>query len=107
MSSYLLLTGATGLLGGYVLRNALMSGTPIAVIARRAAGISARHRVDSMLQHWEQRLNRWLPRPVVIEGDVSRPDLELRTTDRQWIADQCNAAIHCAASLVFRAGPSG
>lgn len=107
MSSYLLLTGATGLLGGYILRNALTSGGRIAVVARRTAGIPARARVDALLQHWERRLQRTLPRPVVLDGDLNRPDLALPASDRAWIKAHCDAALHCAASLTFLADQPG
>jgi thioester reductase-like protein len=47
--AYMLLTGATGLLGGYLLRDALRLDMPLAVVVRRTVAQSARRRIDAVL----------------------------------------------------------
>jgi thioester reductase-like protein len=97
--AYLLLTGATGLLGGYLLRDALRQNLPVVVIARRSATLSACRRIDGVLAPWER--DRALPRPVVLEGDLSQPNLGLSSTDLGWLADNCDTVVHSAASISF------
>ena len=99
--TYYLLTGASGLLGSYLLRDGLVAGRHMAVLVRPTATQSARERVDKSLAHWEKRTGRALPRPIVLEGDVCRPDLNLGAPELHWIAHHCHAIVHAAASLTF------
>jgi thioester reductase-like protein len=101
--SYYLLTGATGLLGNYLLRDLLLADTPVAVVVRPSRRQSARERVELLLADWEQRLDRSLPRPVVLEGDITETDLGLDANAVRWAAEYCSAVIHNAASLSFQA----
>lgn len=96
---YLLLTGATGLLGGYLLRDCLRQNLPVAVIVRPTPALSARRRVDQVLAPFETE--RAMPRPVVLEGDLSRPGLGLSDDDRQWLQTNCRRVLHSAASISF------
>ena len=99
--SYLLLTGATGLLGRFVLRDLLLADQRIAVLARGSVTASARHRVDALLRQWESVYGRPLPRPVVLEGNITQPLLGLDAESLHWVARHCDALIHSAASLTF------
>jgi thioester reductase-like protein len=101
--SYHLLTGATGLLGNYLVRDMLRAGRSVAVLVRASRRQTARQRVELMLADWEQRLGESLPRPVVLEGDISQADLGLDACDLRWIAEHCTGVIHNAASLTFQA----
>jgi len=99
--SYHLLTGATGLLGNYVLRDLLLHQLPVAVVVRPNRKQSARQRIESMLCQWDRHLGKALPRPVVMEGDIAQPDLGLDAVNIRWAAEYCSAVIHNAASLTF------
>jgi len=99
--TYTLLTGASGLLGSYLLRDCLLAGRRMAVLVRPTHTESARQRVDASLTRWEEQTGQILPRPVVLEGDLCRPDLGLTASDTHWIAHHCRAIIHNAASLTF------
>ena len=106
--SYHLLTGATGLLGNYLLRDLLQANVPVAVIVRSNRRQTARQRVEAAMCAWEAELGRALPRPVVLEGDISEPDLGLEPLDVRWVAEYCSTMIHNAASLTFQAtSPDG
>lgn len=107
MSDYLLLTGCTGLLGRYLLRDLLLEGRRLAVVARPSRKESAEARVEAILQMWEAQLGKPLPRPICLEGNVCEPSLGLSDQDQQWVADNCAMMMHSAASLTFHADGSG
>lgn len=98
----LLLSGATGLLGSYLVRDLLLEGRPLAVIARGDRRRSAGERIDAIVQRWEQLLGRSLGRPTVIDGDLSQPRCGLDAASLAWIGDHCEEVLHNAASLTFR-----
>ena len=100
---YLFLTGATGLLGTYLLRDLSRAGTKLAVLARPTRFASARQRIETLLARWERQAGHALPRPVVLEGDLSRPDFGLGASGVQWARRHCDAFMHNAASLTFHA----
>ena len=99
--SYHLLTGATGLLGNYLLRDLLLRDIPVAVVVRPNRKQTARQRIESALCQWDAELGRPLPRPVVLEGDIAQPDLGLDAVSIRWANEYCSAFIHNAASLTF------
>lgn len=101
--TYILLTGATGLVGRYLLRDLIQRNARVAVIARSSARLSARQRVESIMQYWEQQLGKSLPRPIVIEGDICSEGLGVSAEDSRWISENCVETIHNAAILRFDA----
>lgn len=98
---YLLLTGATGLLGRYLMRDLMGQGVQLAVLVRPSRRKSPELRVEAALRVWEERLQRQLPRPVVLSGDISEPDFGLSPEQTMWAAENCDAILHNAASLSF------
>ena len=101
---YSLVTGATGLLGTYLLRDGLLAGRHMAVLARPNRSQSARHRIETILTGWEKILGKVLPRPVVLEGDLVAEDLGLESGDLRWVSRHCTSVVHNAASLTFQGG---
>ena len=55
--NYLFLTGVTGLVGRYVLRDLLALDVPVAVICRSSVAESAQSRIESVMERWER--HRW------------------------------------------------
>ena len=104
--SYHLLTGATGLLGNYLLRDLMLAGVPVAVLVRPNRKQTARQRIEANLCAWDAEYGRSLPRPVVLEGDIAQPDLGLDAINIRWAAEYCSAVIHNAASLTFHSTSS-
>jgi len=98
---HLFITGATGMLGSYVMRDALLARLPLAVLVRPTRIQSAAERVESILQYWESQLGRYLPRPRVIEGNLHQADLALSPEHRVWVAEHCKSLLHVAASVNF------
>lgn len=99
--TYKLLTGATGLLGRYLLRDLLLHDFRVAVLVRPNRHQTAEERVDSLLAPWEEEWGRCLPRPVVLTGDMTHPLLGLGTDQRRWLRAHCDSVLHSAASLTF------
>ncbi len=98
---YLLLTGATGLVGSYLMRDLILHGRKLAVVARSCKRISAVERVEAIMQRWEYELGRNLPRPIVLEGDIAEPGFGLCDSAMQWIQSHVSEIIHNAAILKF------
>ena len=101
---YHFLTGGTGLVGAYILRDLLRSGCQVAVLARPCKKESPQQRINSILSHWEQEAGTPLPRPLIIEGDLQSNSW--REKHARWFDDHCSSVIHCAASLTFYGAPS-
>lgn len=102
---HVLLTGATGLLGRYLLRDLLAADVPVAVLVRPGSRQSPQERVDALLANWEQQTGQTLPRPVVLEGDVCEPAAGLDDASVAWVRAECDAVLHNAASLSFETAP--
>jgi thioester reductase-like protein len=96
-----LLTGATGLLGRYLLRELLLAGHQVTVLARDARGIEAVDRIRELVAFWSEELGRRLPEPAVIRGDLRAERIGLDAASRRWLASHCQRVIHAAAHLAF------
>ena len=107
MTGYLLLTGATGLLGRYLVCDLLESGNQLALLVRSSKNEKAVERIEAILQLRERETGRQLPRPVVLEGDICKPFLGLSSNDLQWVTRHCTSMLHSAASLKFHADGTG
>ena len=99
---HLLVTGATGLLGSYLVRDLLLDGQPLAVVVRRSRKESPEARVERLVARWEHELGKRLPRPRVFDGDLTKPRCGLADADLDWIGRHCCGLLHNAASLSFR-----
>lgn len=100
---YTLLTGATGLVGRYLLRDLLLKGKQLTVIVRPSKWLSERERIESILQMWEAELGQSLPRPVIFSGNLAEENLGLSKSEFLWIQSNCHEIIHNAAILKFEA----
>ncbi|MCA9078956.1 MAG: SDR family oxidoreductase [Planctomycetaceae bacterium] len=98
---YVLLTGGTGLLGRYLLKDLLQADVPLAVLVRPSRRHDPHVRVEALMRSWDNMLGRNLPRPVVLSGDICSPDLGLDPEEIKWAAENCDTILHNAASLSF------
>ncbi len=98
---YTLITGVTGLLGQYLIKDLMLQGQRLAVVVRPDRRSTANERLESIMLRWEQELDQCLPRPAVLQGDVSVDGLGLSTADQSWIRNHCDRVIHSAAVLQF------
>jgi len=99
--SHIMLTGATGLLGRYLMKDLLTRDVDMAVLVRPSRKQEPHQRIEAAMRLWEQYLERELPRPKVLCGDISSPDLCLSPEEIKWAAEHCDSLIHNAASLSF------
>ncbi len=65
-----LLTGATGLLGRYLLRDLLTFGWSTAVLVRDSRDQTGEERIRELTAWWSDALRMPLPPPVVLCGDL-------------------------------------
>ncbi|MFN9721116.1 MAG: SDR family oxidoreductase [Planctomycetota bacterium] len=98
---FLLLTGATGLLGGLVLARLLECQIPVAVMVRGNRRQSAAQRAEAVMRRLEERCERMFVRPIVIEADLCQPGLGLTPVAGDWIGRNCGSVVHSAANLLF------
>ncbi len=103
----ILLTGATGLLGRYLLRDLLASGHNVSVLIRSSPGEKASDRLDRLLDFAEESLSRKLPRPTLLDGDLNTANLGLGITERSWLARNAQAVIHSAAYVSYHPTADG
>ena len=101
----LLLTGATGFLGGELLARLLeRDERPVYALVRAGNDDEARRRLDrvveSLLGPGEHRSKR----VVAVAADIARPGLGIDPARRLWLAERIDRVIHCAASVSFTLG---
>lgn len=96
-----LLTGATGLLGRYLLRDLLRAGHPVAALVRRTPRATPEERITSLLDEGSGPLDASDKRPTVLEGDIAQPGLGLSADARRWVAHHCDRVVHNAAIVRF------
>lgn len=98
---YVLITGSTGLVGQYLVRELLAAGQRLALVVRPSKKLNAHERVEAFMQRWEAELGTPLPRPVVLVGDVCDANLGLSDESLAWVGRHCGRVIHSAAVLTF------
>lgn len=107
--TYTLLTGATGLIGRYLLKDLLLQGRPVAIILR---GTNTPQRVNDLF-HDIQSLDdvplaaNEFQKVMVLPGDLLDPNLGLSLSHRAWIASHVGDVIHCAGDVNFQSNGLG
>lgn len=106
MKKYLLVTGATGFIGQYVLRRLLLKDVPVVCIGRASGELSAKDRILNIVKQFEVEEGRELPKPIVFTGNLHSEMLGLDDNALDWFEQNCKAVLHNAASIRFHA-PDG
>ncbi len=101
MDYHILLTGATGLLGRYLLRDLLLADVDVAVLVRPSRRQSAEERVEALMGTWDQQVGRGLRRPIVLSGNICEQNLGMDDSSTTWVKEHCDTILHNAASLTF------
>lgn len=99
-----LLTGATGLVGSYLLTILLRHNHKVFVLARSNGQCSASDRVLSRLSFWDKKLLKAAKaKVIVLEGDITDQSLGLSKKTLQILQDNVEEVFHCAAETKFNA----
>jgi thioester reductase-like protein len=106
-SRWVLLTGATGFVGRYLLGELLASGRRVAVLARDAGGAPADERIRALSAQWADARADQPASPVVLTGDLRLRGLGLSAAERHWAARHVGCVVHAAADVSFRPSPDG
>ncbi|MDC8758070.1 thioester reductase domain-containing protein [Janthinobacterium fluminis] len=98
----ILLTGATGVLGGRLLQEVLSAtGAEVHCVVRAADAVEARRRIEEVLFSYDEqgalKDQAWRIRPVL--GDVSLPQFGLADAAYAELAGAVDLALHCAANV--------
>lgn len=96
-----LITGATGIMGSWVLAGALDRGYRPIVLMRDSDPAQARKRVDAVLRLVKR--DSELDKVRIVFGDVRRPALGLDPNVLQELRATLDGFIHCAACISFDA----
>ena len=91
------LTGATGLVGSYLLKILLENGHKVYALARSKNDTSAQKRVEDILNFWDENvLKTNSENLIVIEGDMTKEDLGLGRAGKE-LESEINEVFHSAA----------
>lgn len=96
-----LITGATGLVGRFVLAEMLRGGRLVAAMVRSRAAASAAQRIEESLAPFESEVA--LLRPRTIAFNLGEVGLGVSEADRSWLRSKRLGVIHSAASIRFTA----
>lgn len=91
MKKTCLLTGATGMLGSFLVTRAVAEGSSLAVLVRDKGAIKAEQRISEQVR--------------IVAGDLSLPDLGVSSEDRAWLQEHCDHVVHAGAKVTFLAQP--
>jgi thioester reductase-like protein len=97
-----LLTGATGFIGAYLLRDLIeTTGSPVECLVRARDADSAALRIQAALEHYGLWDERYRPLIVPLAGDLAAPDLGLAPDERAALRSRLGAVYHNGAHVNF------
>ena len=91
------LTGATGLIGSYLLKILLREGYKVYVLARSEKDKTANQRVWNILKFWDNEILKYNGKLIVLEGDITKDGLGLDKKILGLLEKEINEIFHCAA----------
>lgn len=105
-NSTVLLTGATGLVGRFLLAGLMRRQVPTIVLVRAQTHRTAIARIDEALAPFES--HNLLPRPIVLDADLTQPGLGMDRAALDMLQSVPLRVLHSAASIRFTADtPTG
>ena len=100
--NFVLLTGACGFVGRYVLRDLLSEGYKVVVVVRPSGRNSALSRVQKLMSFCQESTGQTWTQPRIIDWDLCNDSKTgLHREDRKWLASNVKSVIHSAASVRF------
>ncbi len=100
---FVLLTGATGLLGSVILKELLTQGRRVICVIRTDSPDNARRKLVTALEVWGCAAENFLElgQLVAIRGDLCQPRLGIATEAAQRLGEMVGSIIHAAGSTAF------
>jgi thioester reductase-like protein len=99
---FVLLTGACGFVGRYLLKDLLLAGRQVAVVVRSRGRQSAIARVKKVLDFCQETAQRSFPMPRVIDWDICDSAVSgINREDLHWLTHNISSVLHSAASVRF------
>jgi long-chain acyl-CoA synthetase len=96
------LTGATGFLGMEVMARLLEKGDrEVLALVRAPDTVAAQERLDGVLAKLWRDPSPYRGLARAVAGDVTQPGLGIPPAERQPVAEEAGAVLHCAASISF------
>ncbi len=93
------ITGVTGLVGSYITKVFLENGHRVYALARPKDEQGAQQRVGDILKFWNEKiLDEYGSNLIVIEGDITKPNLGLTIIERDVLKNEIEEIFHCAAA---------
>jgi long-chain acyl-CoA synthetase len=101
----ILLTGATGLLGSYLLKILLEKGHKVYALSRCRKNKTAHERVNDLLDFWDGDANLIHRKNlIVIDGDITLHNFGVSQKDiLHLVKSEAEVIFHCAALTAFKA----
>jgi thioester reductase-like protein len=100
-----LLTGATGFLGGEVLARLLKRGDRrVYALVRAESDDQAGARLRETIRSLMGTIDPWSHRVTAVAADLQVPELGLAEQRREWLAERVSSVIHSAATVSFELG---
>jgi len=92
------LTGATGLIGSYLLKHLLNENSKVYALAQDRNNKNADERVKNLLNFWDPEISQIsLNNLVVLKGDITKKDLGLNKKIKTLLQKEINEIFHNAA----------
>lgn len=96
---HVLLTGATGMIGRFILRDLAARDVETAVLVR---GQNAEARIAEAIESLERlHPDTEITAPRVVRGDLHAADLGVSAADAAWLGRHVDGVIHCAGDVSF------
>jgi thioester reductase-like protein len=100
-----LLTGATGFVGGEILARLLRRGDRhVYALIRADDDERASARLQETIRSLLGTIDPWSRRATAVAADLEAPDLGLDEARREWLARRTTLVIHSAATISFELG---
>lgn len=96
-----LVTGATGFLGSHIAVELLKKGYPVIMLCRPGKNITAKERVERLLNWFQMKGKKGLSRLEVVEGFIDQPNLGLTDQQYAYLSKTVDEIVHCAANTAF------
>jgi thioester reductase-like protein len=96
------LTGATGLVGSYLLKILLKNGHKVYALSRNKNDKKSKNRVVDAIKFWDKRVySKYGKNLVIVGGDITQKDLGIKKVELKKITKETEEIFHCAASIAF------